>query len=376
MKPVLILCMAAFCAVVSAQTVTQANGLSAENGTLKTSGSARTLFADDFTTAKDGSWKINNYQNRLKIERKMHEGKQALVITNGIGKAMDTAFDLIVQPLEVENLTQYSITFSASASFYTEGLAGRNLSSQNRIVFLDANQKLIKAEKFRFTSVKKGYKANVISGTAPAGTKYISMAFGADIPDVRPGNYIAIADLKIGVVDSMPAWNDKNATKDVLFDDFSKDSGAWEPFKNYQNALKIERKKHEGKSALVISNAGAVKDTAFTVKTKHFDLNGAAQYRITFDLHANYWTADYGKAKRGSRSCVIFYDITGKMIASHPVIYHGSTKSYKTYTVNGKVPANAASFTLCFGGDSPDVKPGKFIAVTNVKIQLAAAGRK
>ena len=242
MKPVLILCMAAFCAVVSAQTVTQANGLSAENGTLKTSGSARTLFADDFTTAKDGSWKINNYQNRLKIERKKHNGKSAIVVTNGIGKAMDTAFDLIVLPLEVENLKQYSITFSASASFYTEGLAGRKLSSQNRIVFLDAAQKVIKAEKFRFSSSKKGYKENVISGTAPAGTKYVSIAFGADTPDVRPGNFVAIADLKIRVVDTLPAWDANSGAKVVLSDDFSKDSGAWEPAKNYKNVLKIERK--------------------------------------------------------------------------------------------------------------------------------------
>lgn len=377
MKPVLILCMAAFCAVVSAQTVTQANGLSAENGTLKTSGSARTLFADDFTTAKDGSWKINNYQNRLKIERKKHNGKSAIVVTNGIGKAMDTAFDLIVLPLEVENLKQYSITFSASASFYTEGLAGRKLSSQNRIVFLDAAQKVIKAEKFRFSSSKKGYKENVISGTAPAGTKYVSIAFGADTPDVRPGNFVAIADLKIRVVDTLPAWDANSGAKVVLSDDFSKESGAWEPAKNYKNVLKIERKNHAGKPALVIANeSDKAVDTAFSVATKKIDLNGAAQYKVSFDLYANYWTADYGKAKRGSRSCIVFYDITGKMIASHPVIYHGSTKTYKTYTVSGKVPANAASFALLFGGDSPDVRPGKFIAITNVKIQLAAAGTK
>ena len=371
MKQALILGTVLLCGLLSAQTVTQANGLAAENGKLKTSGSVRVLFADDFKTAKDGSWKINNYQNRLKIERKQFEGKQALVITNGIGAAKDTAFDLIVEPLQVSEAKQYSITFFSSASFATEGCAGRKLSSQNRIEFLDANKKLIKAEKFRYSSVKKGYKENVITGNAPAGTKYISMAFGADTPDVRPGHYIAIADLKIRVVDALPSWDAASGAKEVLFDDFSKDSGAWEAFKNYQNRLKIERKQMDGKPALVISNESGKKlDTAFGVTTKKIDINGAAQYRISFDLYANYWTADYGKAKRGSRSYVGFYDISGKLIETHPVIFNGSTKTFKNYTYTGKIPAQAASLVLQFSGDSPDVFPGKFIAITNVKIQL------
>jgi hypothetical protein len=363
MKSVLTLGAVVLCGLLSAQAVTQDSA--------KTSTSARVLFADDFKTAKDSNWKFTNYQNRLKIERKQLEGKQALVVTNGIGKAMDTAFDLIVEPLQVSEPQQYSITFSSSATFATEGCIGSKMKSQNRIEFLDANKKLIKAEKFRYSSVRKGYKENVITGKAPAGTKYISMAFGSDVPDIRPGHYIAIADLKIRVVDALPSWDAADGAKEVLSDDFSKDSGAWEAFKNYKNALKIERKTMDGKPALVLSNdSGKRMDTAFGVTTKKIDINGAAQYRISFDLYANYWTADYGKAKRGSRSYVGFYDISGKLIVTHPVIFNGSTKTFKNYTYTGKIPAQAASFVLQFGGDSPDVMPGKFIAITNVKIQL------
>lgn len=364
MKTVITVCMSALCMLLFAQTAP-----AAENGGSKDA-AVRVLFEDDFSAENKPGWKFNNYQNRLKIERKLFEGRKALVVTNGIGKAMDTAFDLIVEPVEVADLKQYAISFASSASFSTEYTNGRKLSSVNRILFLDADRKLIKAEIFRYSSAKKGYKQNVISGEAPAGTKYLSMAFGADVPDIRPGHYLAIADLKIRVTDSMTS---SAAGNNVVFsDDFSKDSGLWKEVKNYKNVLKIERTAEDGKSALVITNAsGKNADTSFVFGTGKLDVNGFAQYHISFDLHANYWTADYGKAKRGSRSYIAFYDIADKMIESRPLVYNGSSKTYKNYTYTGKFPAGTASFALIFGGDSPDVKPGKFIKITNVRITLS-----
>lgn len=174
--------------------------------------------------------------------------------------------------------------------------------------------------------------------------------------------------LGLGVLSPMIAGAQDAAP--LFADNFSKDSGNWK-FVNYKDRLAINWKTVDGKTAVVLTCAGDKEvDTAFDLGTKPLPLSGQQTYELSFEAAANFPPDNFGAPHRVWSNRVVFYDADGKMLEKQHFGYFTPKSGYRKKTVTGKIPAGAKSMSLIFGGDAPNIAPGKFLAVTNVVIRV------
>lgn len=183
----------------------------------------------------------------------------------------------------------------------------------------------------------------------------------------RKINGILLA-LGLGVLTPMIAGAQE--TQPLFTDNFSKDNGNWK-FINFENRLAINWKTVEGKTAVVLTCAGNKDvDTAFDLSTKPLPLSGQQTYEFSFEAAANFPPDNFGAPHRVWSNRVVFYDADGKMLEKQHFGYFTMKTGFRKKTVTGKIPANAKSMSLIFGGDAPNITPGKFLAITNVVIRV------
>lgn len=176
--------------------------------------------------------------------------------------------------------------------------------------------------------------------------------------------------LALGLGVLVPMVVGAQTAQPLFTDNFSKDSGNWK-FVNYENRLAISWKTVDEKTAVVLTCAGDKSvDTAFDLSTKQLPLAGQQTYEISFEAAANFPPDNYGAPQRVWSNRVVFYDADGKMLEKHPFSYFVPKSGFREKVVTGKIPANAKSISLIFGGDAPNIEPGQYLAITNVVIQV------
>ncbi len=160
------------------------------------------------------------------------------------------------------------------------------------------------------------------------------------------------------------------ATPQPLFaDKFEVANANWK-FTNHQNRLAVDWKTVGGKTCVVFTCPGAEEvDTAFDFSTKQLPLSGQQTYQLSFEAAANFPPDNYGSPHRVWRNRIEFYDEAGKMIERQHFGYWVPKSGFRKKVATGKIPANAKSLVLTFGGDAPNIAPGQFLAITNVVLE-------
>ena len=184
----------------AAFAVNNSMNVTAVNGRIQAAPSEKIILDENFPDNRFPSWNpIINYKDRLQIRSQSFFGKTALLITRSENSKGDTAFELSTVPLKTGIFSSYRIEFEVASNMVTSGFYGHNNQYQNQIVFYDKDKNRIGDEYFRYSAAHDKYKKIFLSGTCPQGTEYISLRFGADVPDVRKGEYIAYANVKIKI---------------------------------------------------------------------------------------------------------------------------------------------------------------------------------
>ncbi len=146
--------------------------------------------------------------------------------------------------------------------------------------------------------------------------------------------------------------------------------------KNYRNLLEITMgKEYEGVPCLMVGGGKERKetDTAWVVKTKKIPYQGTAGDYIV-DVHV---AADYVfDAVNGNSyvSKVVWYDSEDNVIAQTLLKVMGTSRKFSQSRTMGRIPENAANYSVWIGFDSPNVDPGHFCAFS--KVVLAKLAKK
>ncbi len=159
------------------------------------------------------------------------------------------------------------------------------------------------------------------------------------------------------------------SAQDTLFsDDFKEDTGKWS-FTS-RNTIVANWKTAGGKTAVVLTNAGDTKkDTIFALSTKPFPLNGQKSYVLTFESASNFPPDNFNAPNKVWSNRIEFYDEAGKLLERKHFGYWNLKSGYRKATVKGQIPDSAKSMLIAFGGDAPNIDPGKFLAITNVALK-------
>lgn len=200
-----------------AQAVCNPLNVTVENGCVRAAPEMKTAFREDFTKEVDGNLKINNFQENLRFERKVLHGRNALVLSNARGKNADTAFWLITNPVPFREPKVCRIEFEVASDLPTGGFMGCEGKYRNRIVFYDKDKRVVKECPFRYVAGKEGFSRISLLETFPEKACSVSLELGADQPNIRPGQYVAFADISVRVLDTAGMWAKKSSFTSGIF---------------------------------------------------------------------------------------------------------------------------------------------------------------
>ena len=185
----------------AALAVNNSSNVTVANGRIRATPSEKIVLDEKFSNNWFSMWNpIINYNDRLSIRCQSFLGKPALLITKSENSSRDTAFELSTIPLKTGIFSSYRIEFEVASNMVTSGFYGFKNQYHNKIVFYDKDKNRIGEEYFRYTAARDKYKKNILSGTCPQETEYISLHFGANTPDVLEKEYIAYANVKIYIL--------------------------------------------------------------------------------------------------------------------------------------------------------------------------------
>lgn len=161
------------------------------------------------------------------------------------------------------------------------------------------------------------------------------------------------------------------ATRTLLEDDFSKDSGCWE-FVNYKDHLRMERKTFNGKPALVITTVDSQEkmDTAFMLTSKVFALENPGRYAVSFESSADFLTVGFRGHGEKYRNRIAFFDANGNKLGEHIFRFAAPDKVFGKTVISGTCPKGTKGISLSIGGDHPDIPPMHYLALSNMKFQV------
>ena len=196
---------------LSGQTVCDPLNVMVENGCIRVVPEMKIAIREDFAKEQFGQLTTKNYQENLRFERKIIHGKNALVLTNARGVNVDTAFRLITNPVPFLEPKVCSIEFEVASDLQTGGFSGTNGAHWNRIVFYDKDKQIVKERPLRYVAGKEGFNKFSLLEAFPEKASSVSLELGADQPNIRPGQYVAYADISIRVLDAAGMWA-KNAS--------------------------------------------------------------------------------------------------------------------------------------------------------------------
>ncbi len=156
-------------------------------------------------------------------------------------------------------------------------------------------------------------------------------------------------------------------SQNVFADDFSRDSGLWLPFTNFENLLTFTYGDLDGVKALVITkDTPTPTDTAFELTSKPFPVTAGAAFTYTITARGD---TDMSRARGHSKSYhnrIQWRDQDQQILAETPYAFKNTPDRLIATAITGTIPEKAAFAVLRLGADSPNIDAGAYFALTAV----------
>lgn len=157
-------------------------------------------------------------------------------------------------------------------------------------------------------------------------------------------------------------------SQNLFADDFSRNSGLWLDFNNFQNLLTFTYGDVDGVKALVITKNEAFKatDTAFELTSKPFPVTPGSAFAYSITARG---TVDMSRARGHNVSYhnrIQWRDQDQQILTETPYTFKNASERFVTTTITGTVPEKAAFAVLRLGADSPNITPGTYFALTSI----------
>ena len=142
--------------------------------------------------------------------------------------------------------------------------------------------------------------------------------------------------------------------------------------KNYENKLGIEvGGVRDGVRGLCIDGSAKTCDTAWNATSGKIPLAGAGRrYRLGFRIDTTIAIRLPNSDGETWRSTIFWHDTNGKEIAREPIAYSVPKGRQTHVAVYGDIPDGAASFSLRFAFDRPNVEPGNRVVYSDLSFEV------
>ena len=141
--------------------------------------------------------------------------------------------------------------------------------------------------------------------------------------------------------------------------------------KNYGKRLGIEvGGVREGVKGLCIDGAAQKCDTAWGVTSGKVPLTGKnRRYRLAFRIFTTTSVKLPNSDGESWRSTIFWQDADGKQLSSAPIAFSAQGGQRTDVAVQGDIPAGAATFSLQFGFDRPNIEPSNYVTLSRLSFE-------
>ncbi len=191
------LCTAVACALaLSADSVfQQVEHVTTRSGEAQLSRRINLIFADDFAEKNDKWQPWKNYEDVLDIRHGEIQGTRGLVITHGPQKKNDTAFEIATKPFNVAEGSEFVMKISARGTVDMSAATPCGTDYRTEIKWMDKDGNALPPKPFKYKVISREIRETTIIGQVPPRAAKAVVSFGADNPNVNPGNYIVYTGL-------------------------------------------------------------------------------------------------------------------------------------------------------------------------------------
>ena len=140
---------------------------------------------------------------------------------------------------------------------------------------------------------------------------------------------------------------------------------------NYQNKLGIEvGGVRDGARGLCLDGSEKTCDTAWNAMSGKIPLKGSGRkYRLGFRIDTSVVIRLPNSDGENWRSTIFWQDAGGKEISREPIAYSVPKGQRTNVAVYGDIPAGAASFSLRFAFDRPNIGPGNRVVYSDLSFE-------
>ena len=161
----------------------------------------KTVFLDTFQEENNLWLPHTNYEHKLKIERRATPA--AMTITNPQSKKSDTAWEITTKPFgNLGSSTALGIIIEASGTVDMHTNRPHKELYFTAIQWLGADGKTIALVPFGFLSKSRKPVQTYLEFPRPEGATMVSIRLGADSPNVRPNEILAISRVEAQLLDA------------------------------------------------------------------------------------------------------------------------------------------------------------------------------
>ena len=142
--------------------------------------------------------------------------------------------------------------------------------------------------------------------------------------------------------------------------------------KNYENRLGIEvGGLRDGIRGLCVDGSAKTCDTAWNATSGTIPLNDAGRlYRLNFRIDTTVAVRLPNSDGETWRSTIFWQDAHGKEIFREPIAYSVPKGRQTRVSIYGNIPAEAASFSLRFAFDRPNIEPGNRVVYSDLAFEV------
>jgi len=206
-----------------ALAVEYASGRDIEDGTTLRLARQWTPILRDGFEEFPGAWKLENFEDRLRIgvlpptlpeaavpgepapKLEPHSGKACLVIA-GTDEKGDTAWGLERRIDTVPGGRPFRLSFQACYNRDLRRIHGHKELYWSRIRWLDAAGNEAGVNSFTFGEVSERWREHVVQGTIPKNARQAVLSIGFDSPNLPTGSYVCLDDLSLSILTDPPRY--------------------------------------------------------------------------------------------------------------------------------------------------------------------------
>lgn len=156
--------------------------------------------------------------------------------------------------------------------------------------------------------------------------------------------------------------------KTLLDDDFTKDSGLWEPFTNFEDKLIFKYDEKLGTKGLVLTKDKTKQgnDTAFELTSKPIDVYEGSTFTLTICARATVPMRTASGHNVLYINSIKWLDKDGKVSGEFPYRFDSAKNTVAKTVVEGIIPPGAVKAIIRIGADSPNITETDYLTFTKV----------